>query len=100
MREAPQRMCVGCRRRRNKDELLRLSRTPQGIRFDPRQRLPGRGVYICPDPACIDAAARRDGRAVRRALRGPDEAEVTAALAAAAHSMTGAHDVAPKEQNA
>ena len=97
MPEAPQRMCVGCRRRRDKHELLRMSRTPDGVRFDPHQRLPGRGAYVCPDPHCIAAASRRGGQSVQRALHGAPDDEVHEALAAAAQ---GVGPRAPKELNA
>ena len=78
--EVPQRTCVGCRRTRPKAQLLRLAATPDQVRLDPRQQLPGRGAYVCPDPDCVDAAARRDGRAVHRALRTTRSDQVTTAL--------------------
>jgi uncharacterized protein len=65
---------------RPKDELLRLARTPSGVRFDPDHRLPGRGAYLCPAVACVTAARRRDAAAIRRALRGAAVDEVLAAL--------------------
>jgi uncharacterized protein len=75
------RTCVGCRRARPQGELLRLARTPDGVRFDPTRRLPGRGAYLCPLPTCLDAATRRGGAGLRRALRGVPEAEVDTAIA-------------------
>ena len=82
-RHVPQRTCVGCRRTRPKTHLLRLAATPDAVRFDERQELPGRGAYVCPDPRCVDAAARRDGHAVHRALRGGHTSDIARALAAA-----------------
>lgn len=84
MREAPRqpvRTCVACRVARPQRELLRLARTPDGIRFDTSGRLPGRGAYLCPEPPCLDTAAHRGAAALRRALRGGTEAETLAALA-------------------
>lgn len=78
----PMRTCVGCRRTRPKSELLRLVATQDTVLVDERQRLPGRGAYVCRDPRCVDAAARRDGQAVHRALRTRRHEHVTAALAA------------------
>ena len=49
----PVRMCVACRRRRPKAELLRIVVTPEGVILDERGKHPGRGAYVCPDnPAC------------------------------------------------
>jgi len=48
---------------------------------DPRARIPGRGAWLHPDPACLDLAVRR--RALTRALRAevaPDVAAVRVEL--------------------
>lgn len=87
-RHVPQRTCVGCRRTRPKSQLLRLVATPDTIRVDDEQRLPGRGAYVCPDPRCVDAAARRDGHAVQRALRTRRSEQVNAALEALHVTLT------------
>lgn len=76
----PVRSCVGCRRVRPKDELLRVAKTPTGVAADPEARLPGRGAYVCPDPRCITTARRRGAAALRRSLRGAREHEGLAAL--------------------
>lgn len=77
---APVRTCIGCRRARDKRDLLRVARTPDGVRFDPDARLPGRGAYLCPDPDCIAAARRRGAGPLRRALQGIAQGEATVAL--------------------
>lgn len=87
-RHVPQRTCVGCRRTRPKSQLSRLVVTEDTVRWDDRQRLPGRGAYVCPDPRCVDAAARRDGHAVQRALRTRRSEQVNAALDALHVALT------------
>jgi len=77
---SPIRTCIGCRRAREKKALLRIARTPAGIRCDPAAQLPGRGAYLCPDPDCIATARRRDASRLRHALRGGDHHEALAAL--------------------
>jgi uncharacterized protein len=86
-------MCVGCRGTRPQAELLRLAATPRGVRFDPRRREAGRGAYLCPDPRCIDAAARRGATPLKRALRGAGEAEVSKALDALRNEIVQHHQV-------
>jgi uncharacterized protein len=76
----PVRTCIGCRRARDRQALLRIARTPDGIRCDPDARLPGRGAYLCPDPDCIATARRRGASRLRHALRGGDQYEALAAL--------------------
>ncbi|WP_093619988.1 YlxR family protein [Actinoplanes philippinensis] len=67
----PTRTCVGCRKRAPADHLLRFVAADSGgdLRLlpDPARRLPGRGAYLHPDPACFAQAERR--RAFGRALR-------------------------------
>lgn len=53
-------MCVGCRERFNKKELVRIVRTPEGeVKLDRTGKMSGRGAYICPDKIeCIDRAIK------------------------------------------
>jgi hypothetical protein len=56
LRKAPQRTCVACRQVKDKRELTRIVRGPDGkVSVDPRGKMPGRGAYICSSPACWDA---------------------------------------------
>ncbi len=71
----PVRMCAGCRIRAPKHELIRVVRTPEGKIFaDAREKLPGRGAYICRDQACFRKI--RKSRALERML-GADVPEET-----------------------
>ncbi|HEV7726421.1 MAG TPA: YlxR family protein [Modestobacter sp.] len=63
----PVRTCVGCRRRAQVTELLRVVVRDGGLTPDPGRRLPGRGASLHPTEECLQAAARR--RAFPRALR-------------------------------
>jgi predicted RNA-binding protein YlxR (DUF448 family) len=68
----PQRTCIGCRGKGDKNELLRLVRSsgsasPDAVAVDLKQSEPGRGAYLHPDPDCLGLAVRR--RALGRALK-------------------------------
>ena len=65
----PVRTCVGCRAKASDSELLRTVVGDEMVVPDPRRRLPGRGAWLHPDPACLRAAERR--RAFPRAFRVP-----------------------------
>ncbi len=56
----PMRMCVGCRRRRRKEEMIRFIETPDRV-FVPNGRKDqgGRGLYLCPNPDCLREAERK-----------------------------------------
>jgi predicted RNA-binding protein YlxR (DUF448 family) len=64
-------MCIGCRERAPRGQLLRVVASGPGDRAavvpDPGRRLPGRGASLHRDPACLALAERR--RAFARALR-------------------------------
>ena len=68
MSAAPERTCVGCRRRRPQGELVRLVGA-EGRVVPALPGAPGRGAYVCPDAQCLEAAVKR--RAFARAFRGP-----------------------------
>ena len=73
-RKIPQRMCVGCREKRDKKDLLRVVRTPEGqLVRDATGQPSGRGAYVCRDPPCLKTA--RKSRARERMLETgiPDE---------------------------
>ncbi|MFI6288767.1 YlxR family protein [Streptomyces sp. NPDC051018] len=63
----PERMCVGCRERAAKSDLLRIVMIGDECVPDDRGTLPGRGAYIHPAVVCLDLAVRR--RAFPRAFR-------------------------------
>ena len=48
-KKIPMRQCVGCREMRQKKELVRVVKSPEGvISLDFRGKAPGRGAYLCP----------------------------------------------------
>jgi len=60
-------MCVGCREMKNKRDLLRVVRTPEGnIEVDPTGKKSGRGAYLCPNPECLSQAVK--GKRLQKAL--------------------------------
>ena len=64
----PMRQCLGCREMKPKKELIRVVRSPDEttISLDFRGKAPGRGAYLCPDPACLKKAIK--SRALERAF--------------------------------
>jgi len=67
-RKLPQRMCVGCRVMKNKKELIRVVRTPEGsVELDSTGKKSGRGAYICADPECLNLAVK--GKRLQKALQ-------------------------------
>lgn len=70
-KKIPLRKCSGCGASRPKKELVRVVRAPDGaVSLDLTGRKPGRGAYVCPDPACLLKArkARRFERALETAI--------------------------------
>ena len=55
-RKVSQRTCVACRKVKDKRDMTRIVRLPEGkVVIDPRGRLAGRGAYICSNPNCWQA---------------------------------------------
>ena len=78
-KKIPMRQCLGCREMKPKMELIRVVRSPEGaVSLDFKGKLPGRGAYVCPNPACL--AKARKSRALERAFSVPLPDEVWAAL--------------------
>ena len=54
------RMCVGCREMKEKRELIRIVRTPEGeTLIDPTGKKSGRGAYVCRSPECLKRAIKQ-----------------------------------------
>ncbi len=87
-KKIPLRQCVGCREHKEKTQLVRVVRSPEGeIALDPRGKAPGRGAYLCPDPQCLKRAVK--SRALERALSAPVPAEVLESLTAQLEEVSG-----------
>ena len=52
----PQRMCIGCRQLKEKDELVRIVKTQDTFCVDTTGKVNGRGAYICKDSVCLKKA--------------------------------------------
>ena len=74
-KKIPMRMCVGCREMKEKRDLIRVVRTPEGeVALDATGKKSGRGAYVCPSAACLRAA--RKARRLERAFSCAIPAEV------------------------
>ena len=77
-RHVPLRTCIACRQSRDKRELIRLVRTPEGeLVIDETGKRNGRGAYLCRQQTCWETALQ--GNQVSRALKievGEDERRV------------------------
>jgi len=74
----PIRTCLACGRKAAKDELLRLCREASGtVTIDSKQKLPGRGAYVCMSVACAERLARRKGLHHGFRTRVPENAYTT-----------------------
>lgn len=74
-RKIPLRKCMGCNEKKPKKELVRVVKSPEGeVSLDLTGRKPGRGAYVCHDPACL--AKARKTRRIDRVLECEIPAEV------------------------
>jgi len=58
VKHIPQRTCVGCRTVQAKRSLIRIVRTPEGVRPDPTGKQPGRGAYLHDQRSCWERGLR------------------------------------------
>ncbi len=66
-KKIPMRRCTGCGEMKEKKDLIRIVRTPDGeIVLDRTGRTNGRGAYLCDDPACLRRAQKK--RSLQRSL--------------------------------
>ncbi len=74
-KKIPLRVCIGCREKLPKKELVRLVRTPENeVVLDTTGKKPGRGAYICPREDCFKKALK--GKRLERNLQQPISSEL------------------------
>ncbi len=77
----PQRTCIACRETKDKRELIRVVRTPEGnFIVDPTGKANGRGAYLCRQASCWDKGLQKQRLA--QTLKATLTAEQIAALQA------------------
>ncbi len=55
MKQIPQRTCMGCNTKKNKQDLIRIVKNKeQKICIDKEGKMEGRGAYICDSVECLD----------------------------------------------
>jgi hypothetical protein len=58
---------MGCRKRREKKELIRLMKHAEGTFVRCEKKNPsGRGFYVCPDMKCLKGVRKKQGRGTSR----------------------------------
>lgn len=88
-KKIPERKCVGCSARREKRELIRVVRLPDGggVALDPTGKKAGRGAYLCNDPACLKKAIK--ARRLQTALQCEIPEELSEQLLSALSEQSG-----------
>ena len=78
-RKLPLRKCLGCGEVKDKRELVRVVRSPDGeISLDLTGKKAGRGAYICPKASCLKMAKK--AKRIDRAFECTVPAEVYEAM--------------------
>jgi len=79
-KKIPYRICIGCREKKPKKELVRIVRTPDSeVVLDTTGKKPGRGAYICPKEDCWKKAVK--GKRLERNLQEPISSELISEIA-------------------
>ena len=74
-KKIPMRQCLGCREMKEKREVIRVVRSPEGvISLDFRGKASGRGAYVCRNAACLKKAIK--AKALERAFSAQIPSEV------------------------
>jgi predicted RNA-binding protein YlxR (DUF448 family) len=69
VKHIPQRTCVGCRSVLSKRELIRIVRTPEGVRVDTTGKIAGRGAYLHDRRTCWEQGLKGSlGKALKTEL--------------------------------
>ena len=92
-KKIPMRMCVGCREMKEKRDLIRIVRTPEGEAvLDLSGKKSGRGAYVCRNAECLRRSIRQ--KQLERQLEITMTPEITEALTAELERLSTSGSVA------
>ena len=75
MKKKPQRTCMGCNSKKDKNELIRIVKNNKNeITVDKTGKLEGRGAYICNNMECLEKAIK--SRRIEKAIEAKISDEV------------------------
>jgi len=67
VKKKPQRTCMGCNSKKDKNELIRIAKNNKNeITVDKTGKLEGRGAYICNSMECLEKAIK--SRRIEKAI--------------------------------
>lgn len=76
----PERMCAVCRTKKDKSELIRIVRSPEGVfSLDGTGNSPGRGAYLCRSEKCLTQCVKK--RLLNRVFKAEVPEEIYEAVA-------------------
>ena len=55
-----QRSCIGCTRKTDQSELIRISSRDEKLLIDKSNNKQGRGIYLCPREECFQKAVKKN----------------------------------------
>ena len=59
MKKLPQRTCIGCNSKKDKDKLIRIVKNKNNeVSLDICGNMEGRGIYLCKNNQCLDKAIK------------------------------------------
>lgn len=59
MKNIPQRTCIGCNCKKDKNDLIRIVKNKNGeVSLDIYGKKDGRGIYLCKEIQCLDKAIK------------------------------------------
>lgn len=74
MTHIPERTCMGCNKKSNKNDLVRIVRNENGVFIDKTGKMNGRGAYICNNVACLEKVIK--SKRLERSLKIKIEDEI------------------------
>ncbi len=74
-----ERLCIACRTKKNKKDLIKITKTANGIVINPNSKTFGRSAYLCYNENCIETAFKKNklSKALKTAVSGELKGQLT-----------------------
>lgn len=70
-----ERKCQGCNIKQNRDLMIKITKTPKGLKINPNSKELGRSIYVCKNIECIKNLIKK--KRIKTGLKYSNQEEIS-----------------------
>ena len=70
-----ERKCQGCNTKKDRSQMIKITKLPSGLKINPTSKELGRSIYVCKNPECIKTLIKK--KRIKNALKFYNQEEIS-----------------------